>query len=282
MSLRNLPALCGAGLPRASVGEPDAAILAKYDPTIRAAQEPANTVSILDPIGYDAWTDRGVTAKRVAAALRSIGDGEVHVDINSPGGDFFEGVAIYNALRAHKGKVTVRVLGVAASAASVIAMAADELLVGEAGFLMIHNAWSVVIGNRQALEAAMNDMATFDAAMASVYANRSGQTPRQTAAWMDAETWFNGAQAIDAGLADGFLEADQIINGDDGEGRTQATAVRRVDTALARAGMPRSERRSLLSDLKNGTSGAAVSATQDAGDAELMAAIQATITNITS
>ncbi|MBN0106041.1 Clp protease ClpP, partial [Pseudomonas aeruginosa] len=92
-----------------------------------------------EPIGYDWWTGEGVTAKRIAGALRAIGgDVDVTVNINSPGGDVFEGLAIYNLLREHKGKVTVRVLGLAASAASFIAMAADEVKIARAGFLMIH------------------------------------------------------------------------------------------------------------------------------------------------
>ncbi|TKA83994.1 Clp protease ClpP, partial [Sulfitobacter sp. 15WGC] len=82
----------------------------------------------LGEIGGGDYGD-GVTSKRIAGALRSIGERDVRVDINSPGGDFFEGVAIYNMLREHKAKVTVNVLGLAASAASVIAMAGDEIKV---------------------------------------------------------------------------------------------------------------------------------------------------------
>src|SRR5690606_18124282 len=91
-----------------------------------AAIDGSDTITILDVIGYDWWTGEGVTAKRVSAALRAIGEKPVTVLINSPGGDFFEGVTIYNMLRAHPSKVTVQILGIAASAASVIAMAADE------------------------------------------------------------------------------------------------------------------------------------------------------------
>ena len=114
---------------------------------VRAAGNDANSISIYDSIGEN-WEGTGVTAKRISAALRAIGDKDVVVNINSPGGDFFEGVAIYNLLREHQGRVTVQVMGLAASAASVIAMAGDEILMGDGSFLMIHNAgpWPSAIG----------------------------------------------------------------------------------------------------------------------------------------
>lgn len=85
----------------------------------------------------------GVTAKRISAALRAIGEQDIVVNLNSPGGDMFEGLAIYNLLRAHSGKVTVNILGIAASAASIIAMAGDEIKMGRGAFLMIHNCWAM-------------------------------------------------------------------------------------------------------------------------------------------
>ena len=280
MSLRDdLPAVQAGSLPRVCAFEPDSASLERWNASVRAEQTPSNTVSILDVIGEDYWTGGGFTSRRMSAALRSIGaENEVHVDINSPGGDFFEGVAIYNMLRAHKGKVTVRVLSLAASAASVIAMAADELLIGEAGFLMIHNAWTVTVGNRLDLEAAIPTLETFDASMATVYAARSGRTEAEAAGWMDAETWFNGTEAIAAGLADGLLEPDAVTEDEQAGAQTSANAVRRIDATLARAGMPRSERRSLLGEVKGGKRDAAATATQDAGD--MQAALQSLLTTL--
>ena len=100
--------------------------LIRWNSGVKAASEDDNTISILDPIGED-WYGNGVTSKRVSAALRAIGKTDVTVSINSPGGDYFEGLAIYNLLRDHPAKVTVKIVGIAASAASVIAMAADEV-----------------------------------------------------------------------------------------------------------------------------------------------------------
>jgi len=97
--------------------------LDKWNPAIQAAVEnTSETITIYGVIGED-WYGEGVTVKRIDAALRAIGDREVTVYINSPGGDMFEGIAIYNRLREHKQKVTTKVLGMAASAASVIYLA---------------------------------------------------------------------------------------------------------------------------------------------------------------
>ena len=252
MSLRNLPEIKAERLPTICAFEPDPDAIDRWNAGIMAAsQTPENTISILDLIGEDFWTGGGVTSKRVAAALRAIGDQEVFVDLNSPGGDFFEGVAIYNALRAHPKKVTVRILGLAASAASVIAMAGDEIQIGKAGFLMVHNAWVVAIGNRHDLAEAAKTMEPFDDAMATVYADRAKVKKSKAAEWMDNETWFNGEQAVSEGLADAFLPADQVTEDKARAASTKGvSATRRVEALLAKAGLPRDERRSLIGEVK--------------------------------
>ena len=99
----------------------------RWTPGVRAATSDDSSISVYDTIG-ESWDGSGVTAKRIAAALRSIGENPVTVNVNSPGGDFFEGVAIYNLLREHKAKVDIRVMGLAASAASLIAMSGDTMI----------------------------------------------------------------------------------------------------------------------------------------------------------
>ncbi len=217
----------------------------KWSPEIKASKDDAS-ISILDVIGEN-WEGSGVTSKRVAAALRNIGERDVVVDINSPGGDFFEGVAIYNQLREHKGKVTVRVLSLAASAASVIAMAGDEILMGEGAFLMIHNAWAVAIGNRNDLADAAKRLEPFDAAMASLYAKRAGISEKEAAALMDDETWINAERAIEDGFATGYLSEDAITADTNAAGTRRALAL--VDVALAKAGYARNTRRETLKNL---------------------------------
>ena len=237
--------------------------LERWTPDLMAADSTDNTISVLDPIGMDPWTGEGVTAKRIAAALRSIGAGnDVVVNLNSPGGDLFEGMAIYNLLRDHKGSVTVKVLGVAASAASIVAMAGDEVLIARAGFLMIHDTWVVAIGNRLDLREVADMLEPFDTAMADVYAARSGIEAKAIQKMMDAETWIGGSAAVEQGFADALLPADEVKKS--ANAKADRVAAYLLDMALAKAGMPRSERRALLQEYKAGTPSAAGAGTQNA------------------
>ncbi|MDP5648153.1 Clp protease ClpP [Pseudomonas aeruginosa] len=259
MTLRNLPAAPEAR-PRSGV-QCDLApkALDAWRPELRAASgdNPDSTITIYEPIGYDWWTGEGVTAKRIAGALRSIGsDVDVTVNINSPGGDVFEGLAIYNLLREHKGKVTVNIIGLAASAASFIAMAGDEIRIGRAAFLMIHNAWLIAMGNRNDLREIADWLEPFDMTLADIYAQRTGIDIDDIVKQMDAETWIGGREAVDKGWADAFLESDEISSAP--SNRSEAIlAKRRMDAALARSGMPRSQRNELINDFKTSMLGAA-------------------------
>lgn len=224
--------------------------LDRWNPGIRAAaaEEAERSISVYDVIGYDYWTGDGVTAKRVAAALRQMGKGPVTVNVNSPGGDMFEGLAIYNLLREHDGEVTVKVLGLAASAASIIAMAGDTVQIARAGFLMIHNAWVLAAGNRHDLREYADTLEPFDRAMADIYAARTGEDAAAMAKLMDAETWIGGSDAIEQGFADELLPSDQV---EKKNGKASAAAVRRVESALRAAGLPKSEALKLISELKS-------------------------------
>lgn len=155
-------------------------------------------------------------------------------------------------------------MGLAASAGSVIAMAGDEILIPDAGLMMIHNARAMVSGDRREMAYANTMLATFDDAMASVYAARSGLEKDAVAEMMNRDTWFNGAEALAAGLADGILAPEKVTQTDE-PGAKATAAIRKVDAALARQGLSRQERRSLLGELKGGKPGAAATATHDAG-----------------
>lgn len=240
---------------------PDA--LERWEPAIRSAVDSDTSISVYDAIG-EGWDGSGVTAKRIGAALRSIGPKDVTVNVNSPGGDFFEGVAIYNLLREHPAKVTVRVMGLAASAASVIAMAGDEILMGDGSFLMIHNAWAVAIGNRHDMLAASEQLAPFDAAMADVYAARTGMSAKDTAAMMDKETWIGARQAVEDGFATGMIDGEQITKDTKASGEKRALAM--IEASMAKAGYSRSTRRDAFKSLFSGKPGAAENdATPSAG-----------------
>jgi ATP-dependent Clp protease, protease subunit len=208
-------------------------------------------ITMFDIIGEDYWSGGGITAKKVAAQLRAIGDRPVEVQINSPGGDMFEGIAVYNVLREHPQDVTVKVMGMAASAASIIAMAGDRIEIGAASFLMIHNCWVLAIGNRHDMAETSAWLAPFDQAMADVYALRSGQDAKACAAWMDAETFMSGSVAVERGFADALLAADQVTNDEDA--RTTARDVnelRGLERTLIASGKSRTEARAAITKIK--------------------------------
>lgn len=210
-----------------------------------AERQDESTISILDPIGLDFWTGEGVTAKRVRAALQSIGDKPVTVVINSPGGDFFEGLAIYNLLREHPQEVTVQVVGIAASAAADIAMAGDTIQIAKAGLMMVHNTQWFAAGDRHVMQQAADDMAKFDEVAAGLLADRAGVDVKQAHKWMDAETFFTGEQAVESGLADALLPRDTQRNP---ANLIEKPAAYRLEALLAKHNIPRAERRHAIKE----------------------------------
>ncbi|WP_085664712.1 head maturation protease, ClpP-related [Pseudomonas sp. B5(2017)] len=237
--------------------------LEKWNPAIQAAVEnTSDTITVYGVIGED-WYGEGVTLKRIDAALRSIGEKDVTVYINSPGGDMFEGIAIYNRLKEHSHKVTTKVLGMAASAASIIYLAGSDRQVASSAFLMIHNCWTFLAGNRHYLRDVADDMQEFDAAMADLYAETSGQAVDDMAELMDDETFIRGKRAVELGLATSVLSSTEITERESEES-TQSNALKAMDVALAKAGMPRSSRRELFANFKSGMPRAAGGGTHNA------------------
>jgi len=141
---------------------------------VRAVARGDNVITMFGDIGYDYWAGTEITAKSVTSQLRAIGDRDIEVHINSGGGDMFEGIAIFNVLREHPQNVTIKVMGMAASAASVIAMAGDTIEIGAASFLMIHNCWVGAVGKRHDMIEVAAFLEPFDRAMAETYAERTG------------------------------------------------------------------------------------------------------------
>jgi ATP-dependent protease ClpP protease subunit len=221
-------------------------ILARWDKTIVAEKkENIASIDIFDVIGSDFFGD-GFTAKRMSAALHSIGeDKDVVVNINSPGGDVFEAATIYNLLAQHKGNVTVNILGLAASAASVIAMAGDTIKISQIGFLMIHNAWSIVMGNKDDLREAADVLEQFDKAILASYAARVNIDESKIAKMMNSETWIGADDALEFGFADEIIEAKSNPDQKD-EKKTKAQAKRTIEMALAREGFSRKEREEIF------------------------------------
>lgn len=170
----------------------------------RAAADQPASIYLYDEIGL--W---GVTAKDFTQTLATAGAGPINLHINSPGGDVFDGLAIYSALQAHNGPVSVVVDGLAASAASFIALAGDTISMAPNAFLMIHNAWGVVVGNQNDMTETAAVLAKIDAQLASLYAGKTGQTVPAIADMMNAETWFTAQEAKDAGFIDSITDASQ-------------------------------------------------------------------------
>lgn len=265
MSLRNLPEAKTFNRPKNFHWEAPSDVLARWaDGPMAAEQSADNVISIFDVIGEDFWSGGGFTAKRMASALRSIGERDVRVQINSPGGDMFEGIASYNMLRAHKGKVTIEVMGWAASAASIIAMAGDEIRMGLGTFMMVHNAWGMVIGNQHDQRAAADLFEGFDSALADIYEARTSAKRADIVKLMDAETFMSPSDAMKNGFADALDEGITMPDDTKNSVSPEIRARRRMDALLAQQGIPRSERRSLMREAGGSMRDAAPTITRDA------------------
>lgn len=144
-----------------------------------------------------------IDGRSVIEALGQVGDGDVLVRVNSPGGDAYEGVAVMNALRAHPGRVTVVVEALAASAASVIAVGGgDRVVMRPASELMIHDAWALTSGDAAELQKAIDRLDAMSEMIAQVYADKAGTDAAMWREAMRAETWFSAEEALSAGLVD--------------------------------------------------------------------------------
>jgi ATP-dependent protease ClpP protease subunit len=152
---------------------------------------------IYDEIGY--WGD---TAASLVDQLGKVDADEIDVHISSPGGDIFDGLAIYQALKSHKAKVTVKVDGLAASIASVIAMAGDTVVIAPKASIMIHDGWTMAVGNAAELRKTADLLDKQSAVIASVYADRSNGDANFWRDQMREETWYTAQEALDAGLVD--------------------------------------------------------------------------------
>ena len=152
---------------------------------------------IYDEIGYF-----GQTAKGLASDLAAVDASEVEVHLNSPGGDIFDGLAIYQALKDHPASVTVHIDGLAASIASVIAQAGDKIVMAPKASMMIHDGWTMACGNAGDLRKTAELLDKQSAIIASVYADRTGQPLDFWRDRMLDETWYSAEEALEAGLVD--------------------------------------------------------------------------------
>lgn len=162
-------------------------------------------------IASSSWYGDEVTPKQFNDDLAALGDiSELAVFINSPGGDVFAGITIYHILKRHPAAKTVHVDGIAASAASIVAMAGDRIVMPKAATMMIHNAWALVAGNKGDMRKMADELERVDGQLADLYAERTGKDRDQIAAWMDEERWMSGEEALADGFCDEVEENAQI------------------------------------------------------------------------
>ena len=163
------------------------------------------TIYIYDEIG-PGWIGM-IDAPAIVDALREIGDtAEILVRLNSPGGSVFEAAAIYNHLSESAAKIRIRIDGVAASAASVIAMVGDEIEIAANAMIMIHEAWTIAVGNKAEIARTVTLLEKVDGTMVETYVARTGNTAEQINEWVAAETWFTADESVEHGFADTKLE----------------------------------------------------------------------------
>ena len=173
-------------------------------------------------IAEDSWFDDDVTPQLFKDELNS-GTGDITVWINSPGGDCVAAAQIYNMLSNYKGKVTVKIDGIAASAASVIAMAGDTVLVSPVSMLMIHNPATIAWGDHAEMQKAMDMLAEVKESIINAYVLKTGLSRPKLSHLMDAETWMDANKAVELGFADEIMtraKAEPEKEPEEGEGDT--------------------------------------------------------------
>lgn len=171
------------------------------------------TIYLYDSIvSDDATADwfGGVSAQSLVPQIRAIKGGTINLRINSPGGDVFAAQAICQAIRETSAKVVAHVDGYAASAATVIATAADEVRISDGAMYMIHCGWTMAMGNAEELRSTAGLLDKVDATMCAQYARKTGLAEADVLTMMQAETWFTAQEAVDKGFANAISDSPKI------------------------------------------------------------------------
>ena len=173
-------------------------------------QDDTRILTIDGVIAEESWFDDDVTPKLFREQLTA-GQGDIVIYINSPGGDCVAASQIYTMLMEYKGRVTVKIDGIAASAASVIAMAGTEVLMAPTSLLMVHNPLTVAIGDSEEMQKAIAMLDEVKESIITAYELKTGMSRAKLAHLMDAETWMNAQKAMELGFADGMLSRDTAL-----------------------------------------------------------------------
>ena len=172
------------------------------------------TLFLNGTIAEESWFDDDITPALFKEELLS-GSGDITVWINSPGGDCVAAAQIYNMLMDYKGNVTVKIDGIAASAASVIAMAGTKIMVSPVSMLMIHNPATMAFGDSAEMQKAIAMLEEVKESIINAYEIKTGLSRAKISRLMDAETWMNANKAVELGLADGILGQSDTEPADD-------------------------------------------------------------------
>ena len=172
--------------------------------TIKAASDGSSAnIQVYEEIG--GW---GITAQQFSDDLKGLGDiSHINLHIHSPGGDVFDGIAIYNLLSKHPARITVHIDGLAASMASVIAMCGDRIVMPENAMMMIHKPWGISGGNANDMRDYAELLDKVESVLIPAYARKTGKTAEQLATMLESETWMNGKECVAQGFADELLPA---------------------------------------------------------------------------
>lgn len=184
----------------------------------KAQDENIGELMLYGDISSSTWWGDEVTPQQFKNDLDELGGiSSLNIYINSGGGDVFAGQAIHSMLKRHKAYKTVYIDGLAASIASVIAMAGDKIIMPKNASMMIHNAWTLVAGNKDDLRKMADDMEKIDAGIIATYTEKTGLEENEIVLLMDAETWFTADEAVKKGFADEIEETRQIAASMDGD-----------------------------------------------------------------
>lgn len=170
----------------------------------------AQSESEVDVYLYDEISMWGIEAEQFIRDLNGITAEIINLRINSPGGDVFDGAAIFNALERHSAKVITHIDGLAASMASIVALAGDEVRMAENAFFMIHHPWCLCIGNAEDMKKTAEILDKLGDSSIRTYVRKSGQSEKQIRSWLDEETWFSAEEAKDAGFITEIVQSPGV------------------------------------------------------------------------
>ena len=162
---------------------------------------------IYEQIGEDFWSGGGITAKSFQKELATIKSSQIDLHINSPGGEIFDGITIYNLIKQHPANVTTYIDGLAASIASVIAMAGNEIYMAENALMMIHNPWGFAMGDSDEMRKTADLLDKIKESLIVAYNSKSGMKDEEIQSLMAEETWMSAQEAMDYGFVDEITES---------------------------------------------------------------------------